>query len=224
MSSFNLTLAIESFPYILKGLQYTMLVAVVSMIIALVLGFFLALGRMSQHVYFRWPSMLFISFNRGVPILVLLFLLYAALPELGFSLSTVTAAIVAFSLNTSAYIAEVNRSALSSVPAGQHEAGSVLGLRKWQTMRYIILPQAIRIALPPLSNVFLTLIKSTSIASTIALPELMYQARIIGGREFNYLTVIVVAALIYWGVCSLLSWLQRYLEKRYNHYLEPEQK
>ncbi len=168
--------------------------------------------------------MLFISFNRGVPILVLLFLLYAALPELGFSLSTVAAAIVAFSLNTSAYIAEVNRSALSSVPLGQHEAGSVLGLNKWQTMRYVILPQAIRIALPPLSNVFLTLIKSTSIASTIALPELMYQARIIGGREFNYLTVIIVAALIYWVVCSLLSWLQRYLEKRYNHYLEPEQK
>lgn len=224
MSSFDLTLAIESFPFILKGLQYTMLVAVVSMLIAMVLGLFLAFGRMSTRRYVRWPSMLFISFNRGVPILVLLFLLYAALPELGLSLSTVAAAIVAFSLNTSAYIAEVNRSALSSVSYGQQEAAAALGLRKWQAMRYIILPQAIRIALPPLSNVFLTLIKSTSIASTIALPELMYQARIIGGREFNYLTVIVVAALIYWGVCSLLAWLQRYLEKRYNHYLEPEQK
>ncbi len=164
--------------------------------------------------------MLFISFNRGVPILVLLFLLYAALPELGLSLSAISAAILAFSINTSAYVAEVNRSALSAVSKGQHEAAASLGLNKWQAMRYVVLPQATRIALPPLSNVFLSLVKSTSIASTIALPELMYQARIIGGREFNYFTVLVVAALIYWGACSLLSWLQRYLEKRYNRYLE----
>lgn len=137
------------------------------------------------------------------------------------SFSAVTAAIIGFSLNTAAYVAEVNRSALSSVPIGQQEAASSLGLKKWQTMRFVILPQATRIALPPLSNVFLSLVKSTSIASTIALPELMYQARIIGGREFNYFTVLVVAALIYWAICSILSWFQRYLEKRFNTYVDP---
>lgn len=221
MSSFDLSLAIESFPFILKGIQYTLLVAVVSMAIALILGLFLALGRMSPKIYLRLPSMLFISFNRGVPILVLLFLIYAALPEIGLSFSAVSAAIIGFSLNTSAYVAEVNRSALSSVPVGQQEAAASLGLKKWQTMRYVILPQATRIALPPLSNVFLSLVKSTSIASTIALPELMYQARIIGGREFNYFTVLVVAALIYWGICSIISWFQRYLEKRFNTYVDP---
>ncbi|GAF19190.1 LOW QUALITY PROTEIN: cystine ABC transporter, permease protein [Bacillus sp. JCM 19046] len=221
MSSFDLSLAIESFPFILKGLQYTLLVAFISMGLSLILGLFLALGRMSSRIYLRWPCMLFISFNRGVPILVLLFLLYAALPEIGLSFSAVTAAIIGFSLNTAAYVAEVNRSALSSVPIGQQEAASSLGLKKWQTMRFVILHQATRIALPPLSNVFLSLVKSTSIASTIALPELMYQARIIGGREFNYFTVLVVAALIYWAICSILSWFQRYLEKRFNTYVDP---
>ncbi|MCM3381368.1 MULTISPECIES: amino acid ABC transporter permease [Shouchella] len=220
MRSFDLTLAIESFPFILKGLQYTLFVAVISMAIALVFGFILALGRMSKQAYVRIPCMLFISFNRGVPILLLLFLLYAALPEFGFQLSAVAAAIVGFSLNTSAYVAEVNRSALAAVDRGQHEAAASLGLSKAKAMQHIILPQAVRIALPPLSNIFLSLVKMTSIASTIALPELMYQARIVGGREFNYFTVLIVAALIYWGICSLLALLQRYLEKRFNRYIE----
>ncbi|NYV66829.1 ABC transporter permease subunit [Bacillus sp. Gen3] len=212
---FDIKLAIESFPYVMQGIGYTVLISLVSMLLGLILGFFIALGRMSNKWLFRIPARLYISFMRGVPILVFLFILYFGLPMIGIEFTAVTAAIIGFSLNSAAYMAEINRSAIASVDKGQWEAASSLGFTYWQTMRKIILPQAVKLALPPLSNVYLDLIKGTSLAAMITVPELFQKAKIVGGREYDYMTMYIVAALIYWGICSIISILQNYLEKRY---------
>ncbi|MGK4043494.1 ABC transporter permease subunit [Heyndrickxia oleronia] len=212
---FDIKLAIESFPYVMQGIGYTVLISLVSMLLGLILGFFIALGRMSNKWLFQFPSRLYISFMRGVPILVFLFILYFGLPMIGIEFTAVTAAIIGFSLNSAAYMAEINRSAIASVDKGQWEAASSLGFTYWQTMRKIILPQAVKLAHPPLSNVYLDLIKGTSLAAMITVPELFQKAKIVGGREYDYMTMYIVAALIYWGICSIISILQNYLEKRY---------
>ena len=216
---FNYELAVESFPYVIQGIWNTLLISLVSMAIGLVLGFFLALGRTSRYSFLRWPARIYISFMRGVPILVILFILYFGFPIIGIEFTAITAALIGFSLNSAAYMAEINRSALASVDWGQWEASKSLGLSYWQTMRGIILPQAFRIALPPLSNVLLDLTKASSLAAMITVPELFQQAKIVGGRELDYMTMYILVALIYWGICSLLTVVQNYLENRYKYLL-----
>lgn len=212
---FDLQLAIESFPYILQGIGYTILISFGGMACGLVLGFILALGRSSKWLLIRWPARLFISYMRGTPMLVFLFLLYFGLPNIGIQFSAVTAALVGFSLHSSAYMAEINRSALNSVDKGQWEAATALGLTYWQTMFSVILPQATRIAIPPLSNVLLDLIKASSLAAMITVPELFNRAKIVGGREFDYLTVYILVGFIYWGISIVVEVWQNWLEKRF---------
>lgn len=216
---FDPQLAIESLPYVLEGIWYTLLISVASMGIALIIGFFLALARTSKFKILEWPARLYISFMRGVPILVILFLLYFALPVIGIEFSALQAALIGFTINCAAYIAEVFRSSLSSVDKGQWESSTALGLSYWQTMRRIILPQSVRIAVPPLSNVFLDLIKASSLAAMITVPEIFQKARIVGAREYDLLTLLILVALIYWAICSVMTLLQNYLEKRYADYL-----
>lgn len=212
---FNLELAIESFPYVMQGIWYTLYISFVSMIVGLILGFFLALGRTSNNLLFKSISRIYISFMRGTPILVFLFILYFGLPIVGIKFSAVTSALIGFSLHCAAYIAEINRSALSSVDHGQWEASEALGFSYWQTMKGIIIPQATRIALPPLTNVFLDIIKATSLAAVITVPELLQHAKIVGGREFDYMTMYLLVALIYWALCSVVAAFQEQLEKRF---------
>ncbi|MCY8515628.1 amino acid ABC transporter permease [Bacillus atrophaeus] len=216
---FNLKLAIESFPYVIKGIWYTLLISFVSMFAGTMLGLFISLARMSKYALLRWPARLYISFMRGVPILVILFILYFGFPYIGIEFSAVTAALLGFSLNSAAYIAEINRSAISSVDKGQWEAAASLGLSYWKTMRGVILPQSVRVALPPLANVLLDLIKASSLAAMITVPELLQHAKIIGGREFDYMTMYILTALIYWAICSVAAAFQNILEKKYAHYL-----
>ena len=204
----------ESLPYVLEGLGNTLFISFVSMAFGLLLGLFLALGRGSSNWLLRLPSSLYISFMRGVPILVILFILYFGFPVIGIEFTALQAAVIGFSLNSAAYIAEINRSAINAVDRGQWEASTSLGLTYWQTLRGIILPQAVRIALPPLSNVMLDLIKASSLAAMITVPEIFQHAKIVGGRELDYMTMYILIALIYWGICSVVSVLQRYLEKR----------
>lgn len=213
---FDLQLAIESLPYILQGIGYTILISFGGMANGLVLGFILALGRGSKWRMIRWPARLFISYMRGTPMLVFLFLLYFGLPNIGIQFSAVTAALIGFSLHSSAYMAEINRSALNSVDKGQWEAATALGMSYWQTMWSIILPQATRIAIPPLSNVLLDLIKASSLAAMITVPEMFQRAKIVGGREFDYLTVYILVGFVYWGISVLVEVWQSRLEKRFS--------
>lgn len=216
---FDPQLAIDSFPYVLGGLTHTLLLALVSMGVGLFLGFFLSLARASKLPILQWPARLYISFMRGVPILVILFLLYFGFPVIGVEFTAVQAALIGFSLNSAAYMAEIFRSSLSSVDIGQWESSKALGLTYWQSMRRIILPQSVRIAIPPLSNVLMDLIKASSLAAMITVPEMFQKARIVGAREFDLLTLLILVALMYWAICSIMAVLQNYLEKRYAKYL-----
>lgn len=216
---FDPQLALDSFPYVLSGIWLTLLIAIVSMVVGLIIGFFIALARTSKLLFLQWPARLYISFMRGVPILVILFLLYFGFPVIGVEFTAMQAALIGFSLNSAAYMAEILRSSLSSVDIGQWESSKALGLTYWQSMRRIILPQSVRIAVPPLSNVLMDLIKASSLAAMITVPEMFQKARTVGAREYDLLTLLILVALIYWAICSVMTVLQNYLEKRYAKYL-----
>ncbi|UJL47297.1 amino acid ABC transporter permease [Virgibacillus sp. NKC19-16] len=216
---FDVELALESLPFILEGIPMTLLVAIVGMAIGLVLGLLLALARSSKRVVLRWPARLYISFMRGTPMLVFLFILYFGLPVVGIELTAVMAASLGFGLNSAAYIAEIDRSALNSIDNGQWESARALNISYWPTLRTIILPQATRIAIPPLTSVFMDVVKGTSLAAVITVPELFQKTQIVAGREFDAMTMYVLVALIYWPICILIGFMQDRLELRYSRFL-----
>lgn len=216
---FDVELAIQSLPFVLGGLPMTLFVSIVGMIIGLILGLFLALARSSARKIFRWPARIYISFMRGTPILVFLFILYFGLPVIGIEFSALVAASLGFGLNSAAYIAEINRSALNSVDNGQWESAKALNFGYWLTLRKVILPQATRIAIPPLTNVFMDIVKATSLAAVITVPELFQKAQIVAGREFDSMTLYILVALIYWPICTIISFFQDRLENKYSKFL-----
>ncbi len=216
---FNVKLAIENLPFVLSGLPMTIAVAFLSMGLGLILGLFLALGRSASARVIRWPARIYISFMRGTPILVFLFVLYFGLPEVGIELTAFQAAVAGFGLNSAAYIAEINRASINSIDHGQWEASSALGISYWQTLTGVILPQAARISIPPITNVFLDLTKATSLAAVITVPEMLQKAQIVSGRSYDSLTMYITVALIYWPLCILIAAFQENLEKRFSRYL-----
>src|SRR5690625_3711291 len=159
LAFFDFKTAWDNLPFILSGLPMTISVSFVSMGIGMVLGLIIALARRSEIKLLRWPARVYISFMRGTPMLVFLFIIYFGLPAVNLEFTAYQSAIIGFGLNSAAYIAEVNRSALSSVDHGQWEASYSLGLGYRHTLLGIVLPQATRIAIPPLTNVFLDLVK-----------------------------------------------------------------
>lgn len=216
---FDFQLALESLPFLLQGVPMTLILTIIGMVLGLILGFFLALASGSKFFILRFPAKTYISFMRGIPMIVFLFLLYFGLPVIGIELTAFNAAALAFGLNSAAYIAEINRSALNSVDIGQWESAKALNLPYWLTMRKIILPQAVRIAIPPLSNVLLSIVKGTSLAAMITVPELFQKAQIVAGRTFDSMTMYILIALIYWPICGVISYMQDRLEVKYSQYL-----
>ncbi|WP_100012457.1 amino acid ABC transporter permease [Lentibacillus sediminis] len=216
---FDIELALESLPFVLEGLPMTLLVSIIGMAMGLVLGLFLALARGSKTMALRWPARIYISFMRGTPMLVFLFILYFGLPVVGIEFSAVVAASLGFGLNSAAYIAEIDRSALNSIDQGQWESARALNMSYWSTLRKIILPQATRIAIPPLTNVFMDIVKATSLAAVITVPELFQKTQIVAGREFDAMTMYVLVAFIYWPICILIGFMQDRLEKRYSRFI-----
>lgn len=218
---FDWRLAWDSLPFLLGGIPATLSVSLIGMAIGLILGLFLALGRNSERIVLRWPARLYISFMRGTPILVFLFILYAGLPVIGIELSAFLAATLAFGLNSAAYIAEINRSSLNSVQKEQWESAKAINLGYWKALHLVILPQAVRIAIPPLTNVYLDMVKATSLAAVITVPELFQKAQIIAGRTYDSMTMYILVALIYWPICIAIAFLQERFEKRFNRYTNP---
>ncbi|SEO52388.1 cystine transport system permease protein [Amphibacillus marinus] len=217
---FNFELVRDSLPLLLQGLRISMVIALFSMIFALLLGLVIAIMRMSKHWIFHLPARVFISFMRGTPLLVFIFILYYGLPVIGVQFNNpIVAGIVGVSLNFAAYNAEVIRSAILSVPRGQWEAAESLQMGFPETMWRIIIPQATRIALPPTFSIFMDIVKGTSLTSIITVNELLYSARIVAGRTYESMTMYIAAALIYWVVCIIIGYFQQRLEKRYNRYL-----
>lgn len=213
-----LQLALESAPFLLKGAYYTVVLSLGGMFFGLLLGFALAAGRLYGPAPLRWLTRLYVSFFRGTPLLVQLFLIYYGLPQLGIQLDPLPAALIGFSLNMAAYTSEILRAAIASIDRGQWEAAASIGMSKTQTLYRAILPQAARTALPPLGNSFISLVKDTALAATIQVPELFRQAQLITARTFEIFTMYLAAALIYWALASILAHFQARLEARVNRH------
>lgn len=210
----GLDLLRQSAPLLLKGAGYTVLLSVIGMGVGVVLGFGLALMRLSRSPLLRWPAAVYVSAFRGTPLLVQLFLIYYGLPKFGVELSPLVSAGIGFSLNIAAYASEILRSAIDAVDKGQWEAAGVLGMSRGQALRRVILPQAARTALAPLSNSFIGLVKDTSLAAVIQVPELVRQTQLIVARTYEVFTLYLAAAAIYWILSSVLAGLQGRLERR----------
>jgi len=214
----GLKLALDSAPFLLKGAYYTVYLSLGGMFFGLLLGFALALMSLAQFKPLGWVARVYVSFFRGTPLLVQLFLIYYGLPQLGLELDPLPAALIGFSLNMAAYACEILRAAIGSIERGQWEAAASIGMSRAQTLRRAILPQAARPALPPLGNSFISLVKDTALAATIQVPELFRQAQLITARTFEIFTMYLAAALIYWVLASMLAHLQNRLEARVNRH------
>ena len=209
----SIQLVIDSLPFLLKGAVFTLQLSIGGMFFGLVLGFVLALMRMSSVLPVRWLARFYISVFRGTPLIAQLFMIYYGLPQFGIELDPIPAAMIGLSLNTAAYTSETLRAAIDK---GQWEAAASIGMTPWQTLRRAILPQAARVALPPLSNSFISLVKDTSLAATIQVPELFRQAQLITSRTLEVFTMYLAASLIYWVMATVLSALQNYFENQLN--------
>lgn len=205
----DLALMLESLPFLLTGLGYTIGISLTAFFFGNVLGVLITVLGLLPGRFVKTIVRFYLSFLRGTPALVLLFLLYFGLP---YQLNAVVAAIICFSLTSSAFIGEIYRGSIAGVSTGQWDAAYALGNRFWPTMRYIILPQALRISLPALSNVAMDLLKGTSLAAMITVPDIFQKAKIVGGRTFDYLSMYLLVALIYWLLCIGIGLIQHRLE------------
>ena len=208
----DLTLMWESIPFILKGLPYTLLISIVAFILSHFLGMGLAILSYLPNKLLQGLLRLYISFFRGVPPLVFLFLLYFGLP---YKLEALTAAILCFTIIDSAFIAEIYRGSINSLDKGQWDASYALGMSFPQVMRLIILPQAFRVSIPALGNVAMSLIKGSSLAAMITIPDIFQRAKIVGGRTFDFMSMYILVAIMYWLICLVIEYGQKRLEKRY---------
>lgn len=210
---FNISTAQKALPGILSGMPYTLALSLIGFALGTILGFFVALMKMSPIKPLRWLANIHISLMRGTPMMVFLFLVYFGLPFMGIELDAITASIFCFTVMSSAYISEIIRSALLAIDKGQWEAGRSLGLKTSTIYRAIIIPQAVRVALPPLSNVLLDMVKNTSLTAMITVPEIFNQAKIVGGTYSDYMTAYLLVGLVYWSICTLYALGQGVLEK-----------
>ena len=186
----------------------TIPLTIISFVIGLVIALAVALARLSSNVVLSNVARFYISIIRGTPLLVQLFIVFFALPEFGVKIDPFPAAVIAFSLNVGGYAAEIIRSAIQSIPKGQWEAAETIGLNYAGALRRIILPQAARVAVPPLSNTLISLVKDTSLASTILVTELLRQAQIVAAPTFEFFALYGTAAVYYWVICLVLSFGQ----------------
>ncbi|GAB3386966.1 amino acid ABC transporter permease [Massilia agri] len=206
----------EAAPVMLTGAGYTLLFAVASMIGGLAIGLPVALMRISPWAALRLPSSLYVSAMRGTPLLVQIFVIYYGLPSVGIEFTPVAAGVLALSLNSGAYLSESLRGAIRAVSEGQWRAAFSLGLGYWQTLHHIVMPQALRIAVPSMSNTLISLIKDTSLVSVIALTELMLATKEVIATTFQPLPLYIAAACIYWVLSLFFEALQRRAERRLN--------
>ncbi|OFI39187.1 amino acid ABC transporter permease [Arthrobacter sp. SW1] len=218
--TFNWDLVWSSFGPIIGGaIAGTIPLTLASFAFGLLLALFVALLRLSPNKVLSAVARFYVSVIRGTPLLVQLFVIFYGLPSLGVKLDPWPSAIIAFSLNVGGYAAEIIRAAILSVPKGQWEAGHTIGMSGAQTLLRIILPQAARVSVPPLSNTFISLVKDTSLASLILVTELFKNAQQIAAFSQEFMVLYLEAALVYWVICLVLSTAQSALERRLDRYV-----
>ncbi|WP_425865158.1 amino acid ABC transporter permease [Arthrobacter sp. TWP1-1] len=206
-------------PLLLGAVRGTIPLALASFALGLVIALLIAMMRISSSKLANGVGRVYISLIRGTPLLVQLFVIFYGLPAIGVKIDPWPSAIIAFSLNVGGYAAEVIRAAILSVPQGQWEAGHMIGMSRNQTLLRIILPQAARVSVPPLSNTFISLVKDTSLASLILVTEMFKVAQQVAAFSQEFMLLYLEAALIYWVICLILSTVQTRVEKRLDRYV-----
>jgi polar amino acid transport system permease protein len=216
--SFNLSYSFitERLPLLIyTGVGYTLWVSALSIVLASLIALLGALMRLSNNGAAFAISTFYVSFFRGTPLLLQVYLIYLGLPQLGIILDAIPSGVIALSLCYGAYMTEIFRSGIQSVPQGQTEAAMALGLKPWQIMFKVTLPQAMRIIIPPTGNNFIAMLKDSSLVSAMGVMELMYLARTLGRSEFKHFEMLITAALIYWIISFLFELVQGRLETHY---------
>lgn len=213
--NFDFAYFISVFPQVIGYLPTTLLIAIVSILVSIVLGLLIALLRVKRVLVLDQLLALYISLFRGMPSVVLLFTVYYGLPQM-FPVLTkmpaIVAAIICFSLKYSAYLAEIFRAGLESVDHGQKEAALTVGLSSAQLYRHIILPQAFVNALPGTGNMFISLVKDSSVAFFVGVPELLAAGKLLTVESYRFFETYLAIGIIYWAVVVLYSWAQKWLE------------
>jgi len=197
----------------------TIPLTIISFVLGLALALVVGLMRLSSSRVASGVARFYVSVIRGTPLLLQLFIIYYGLPSLGLTINPFPSAVIAFTLNVGGYASEIVRASILSVPRGQSEAAATVGMGYTTTMRRIVLPQATRVAVPPLSNTLISLVKDTSLASTIQVTELLRKAQEIAAPTYQFFTLYTVAAVYYWVICLVLSFSQARLETRLDRYV-----
>ncbi|MFJ4026800.1 amino acid ABC transporter permease [Paenarthrobacter sp. NPDC089989] len=207
-------------PNLTPGLGVSLQLTGLSLLFGFPFGLLLAVMAEAKLKPLQWISFLFVEVGRGLPALVLLYLLYFSLPDAGITLTSLTTAIIALTWNTGAYASEYFRAGIASVPLGQKEAALTTGLRGWTGFRLIILPQALRISTPPLAGLAVLVFQGSALAFVIAVPELMSKAFEIGSITFEYLSVYTLTAIIYGTLTLIFLAAVKLLENRLGRHLQ----
>lgn len=202
------------FPELWKGFVLSMQVTAVSLVLGIVLGLVLALGVSASSKTLRYPALIIVELGRGAPALILLQYFYFGLPSVNLTLTSFWAAALALAYCAAAYTSEIIRGGIEAVAQGQNEAAEVIGLSRVDALRFIILPQALRVALPSLLGFSIMMFQASSLCFTIALPEIVSRASAIGSSTFEYMPVLALAGLMYAAVCAPATLGVAALERR----------
>lgn len=211
----DFTAVLPSIPYILEGIGITLQIVLCATIIGFLLGILLALFKIGRIKLLRWIADIYTSIFRGTPLVLQLMIIYYAIPQLfDIQIDPMPAAILAFGLNSGAYISEIIRGGINAVDKGQQEAALALGIPYFKMMKDIILPQALKNILPALMNEFITLNKESAIVTVIGALDIMRRAYVVGGSTYRYLEPLLIAGVIYYIMTLILTFLGKMLEKR----------
>ena len=213
----------DATPILLEGLKMTVIISILSIVIGIVIGLAMCLLGMSKNRILRGISAVYIWIIRGTPMIVQAFIVFFGLPQVinmivpGFTLSPFTAGLITLSLNAGAYLAEIFRGGISAVPKGQREAARSLGLSSGKTFVKVVLPQAIKIAIPSMVNQFIITIKDTSILSVIGLADIVNRAKVYVGSTYLFFETYVLVAIFYLIIISILMIISKHVEKKFNY-------
>lgn len=206
-------------PPLMEGAGVTVAVSVTSYLLALVLGLLLGLARTSRLLLVRGAAAAYVQFMRGTPLLLQLFFIYYVLPYGGLILSPFQAGVLGLTLNYAAYMAEVFRAGIAAVPKGQFEAGASLALTQRQLMAYVVMPQALKIVVPPIGNFFVAIFKDSALVSVITMKDLMFTGQILAASTFMHFQIFAMVAAIYlmlsYPAAKGVEWLERRLDRQH---------
>lgn len=212
-------IVLENLSFLLEGAYYTLLITIVSMFFGSIIAIITAIARLKGNRLIRWIARAYVSIIRGTPTLVQIIIIYYGLADYGIKLQPLMAAYISLSISIGAYLSETLRGALLSIPNGQMEAAYASGMTPSQTMRRIIIPQALRIAIPPAGNTFIGMLKETSLVSVITVTELLRSADLLIAQYYIYMPFYVAIALMYWIMSTGFSYILERWEKRLSVYL-----